>query len=370
MSNAFKFTGVYSQMRKQILSFMLILLTVVGVQAQTNNNSAVSYMSFLSSKLVNRPLTAQETNLIRSQGQASFGQIITSWTDDPRFFQSAKQYVELLLATNGSNDGVNFDLPGYLGLDIARRKRPYKDLITAQNCVNQNGQNIPCDTGAPFTAGVLTTKAFMKKAQGAYNIARAGKLMTEFLCTTYPLPDALEPKLNQADMVPELGTTSGAITFGNGNNCYSCHSQFGHHTQFFVKFDLNGNYVANATGLQSLGATDGFSQNNLLVSHLREPARARSESSQILGRPAANLQEASQVIANSNLFLPCAIKHLMRHFLRLTDQNMASIKPDLFEKITQDALALNPDPSFSHLLTAIITNPNVYNSFRKTGALP
>ncbi len=374
MFNSFNIHGVHNKMIKLIIIFSFTLcchLNLNQALAQTTTpQQALSYMSYLSSKLINRPLTSQESSLIRSQGERAFAQIIDGWSNDSRFHQSAKQFVELLLATNGSSNGINFDIPGYLGLDIARRKRPYTDLITASSCVNAQGDTTACDTGAPFNAGVLTTRAFLRKAQGAYNIGRAGRMMSEFLCTTYPLPETLEPRLRAQDMVPEFATMSGAITFGNGNNCYSCHSQFGQHTQFFVKFDLDGTYRAGATGLQSPGATDGYSQNNLLVSHLNDPVRARDESSQILGQRAANLQEASRVIANSTLFLPCAVKHLMRHYLKLSDQNMASIKPDLFRTIAEEAKVLNQNPSFSHLIQAIVTNKSVFESFKKTGALP
>jgi hypothetical protein len=356
--------------------FIYITLGLIFNWAEFSNaqtvsaNQAVSYMSYLSSKLVNRPLSSEEVAQIRSQGTQAFPIILEAWSNDARFHQSVRQYVEVLFATNGSSNGINFDLPGNLGLDIARRKRPYSDLVTAQSCVDAQGNITACDSGAPFSAGVLTMRAFLRKAQGAYNISRAGKMMHKFLCTTYPLPDALEPKLRVTDLISEFATVSGPITFGNGNNCYSCHSQFGHHAQFFVKFDLDGNYRANATGLQSVGATAGYSANNLLTSHLVDPLRARDESSQILGQRASNLQEAARVIANSSLFLPCAIQHMMRHFLKLSDQNMASIKPDLFKKISDDAKVLNQNPSFSHLLQSLITNRSVIDSFVKSGALP
>jgi hypothetical protein len=163
---------------------------------------------------------------------------------------------------------------------------------------------------------------------------------------------------------------AGAITFGNGNNCYSCHSQFGHHTQFFVKFNLNGLYVASATGVQNPGATDGFSQNGLATSHLRDAARAGQEQSQILGRPAANLRDAALAITQSPRFLPCAAKNLMKHYLRLSDQNLETVKGDLYQRIALDARALQSEPSLSHLLISVIAHPAVFDSFRNSGAQP
>ena len=350
------------------ISFLLASPFVFGQSSDVV--AAKSYMSLLSSQIVGRPLNASEINLIERGAERSFSQIVRQWVSSPEFLDSAQRYVEVFTRTSGQSGGVSYDLPGYIGRDIARRSRPYKELITANSCVDRNGNQTACDTGSPFSAGLLTTRAFLRTTKGAYNISRAGKMTSRFLCSTYPLPQSEEPKLDRAALVPEFATTSGEITFGNGNNCYSCHAQFGKHTQVFIKFNLDGTYVPSATGLQVTGATDGFSNNNLLTSHLRDPVRAQSERSEILGQPVQNLREAALVMANSQRFLPCAVQNMMRHFLRLSDQNMLSIKTDLYQVIANEAIRLRSEPSFSHLIEAIVTNANVYNSFKNSGARP
>lgn len=357
---------------------LFFVMTLFGFSlisfAQTNQTSdstqAISYLSTLSSQIVHRPLNPTELNLLRNNGSGAFRQIVTAWFSETAFIDSAQYFVENLLRTSGSNSNANFNLPGNLGRDIARRQRPYSDLVTANTCVNASGQNISCDSGASYTAGVLTTKAYLITNAGPYNIGRAGKLVDKFLCTSYPLPDTEEPKISEAELISQFATTAGTITFGNGNNCYSCHSQFGHHAQLFVKFDLSGNYRANATGVQNPSATDGFSVNNTMTSHYRNATRAGSESAQFLGRPAANLAEAARTLSQSSRFLPCAVKNLMVHYLRLPPESVASVKPDLYQQIAASASDLRRDPSFSHLLTAIITNPHVYESFKQSGVLP
>lgn len=356
---------------KKLKLILLLFLTPSYLYAQVADaDQAVSYLSLFSTQIVHRPLTAAEVTQVRSQGSAAFGTIIARWFLEPEFINSSQIFVENLMRTNGVSETTDYNLPGNLGRDIARRNRPYTDLITANTCVNAAGNNMACDTTAPFTAGVLTTKAFLSTAKGAYNISRAGRMMDKFLCTTYPLAEIDEPKLQVNQLIDQFATQNGAITFGNGNNCYSCHSQFGLHAQFFVKFNLNGVYVANANGLQNPAATDGFSTNGLATSHLRTPASAESESSRILGQNAANLSEAARIIAQSSRFLPCAVKSMMQHYMRLNTQSAASIKPDLYNELARVARLQQPAPSISHLLTAIITSPDIFNSFKRSGARP
>ena len=357
-------------MKKCFLGFILFLISLSARAEVVDADQAVSYLSIFSSQIVHRPLTAAEVTQVRNSGAAVFQQILDKWFLEAEFLNSSQIYIENLLRTSGVTATADYNLPGYLGRDVARKNRPYSDLITANSCVNSAGQNISCDTAAPFVAGVLTTKAYLTTAKGAYNISRAGKLMDKFLCTTYPLADVEEPKLRQEELIGQFATQNGTITFGNGNNCYSCHSQFGLHAQFFVKFDLNGNYIPNATGIQNTLATDGFSNNGLATSHLKDPARSGLENSHILGKNAANLADAATIIVQSSRFLPCAVKSMMQYYMRLTSQNIETIKPDLYSEIARQAKLKQAAPSISHLLSSIITDPSVYNSFKKSGARP
>jgi hypothetical protein len=358
-------------MKKCIFSLILIFTFPVTSFAQSATNAQVlSYMRYLSSKMVHRSLTSAEATRLQSEGRAAIAPIVEQWTREENFSQSVRIYVENLLQVSGTSNGINYSLPGNLGLDIARKDRPYGDLLTASQCVNASGQVIACDTNAPFSAGVLTTRAYMVKYAGAYNISRAGKMTYKFLCMEYPFPQNEEPPLTQQDLIPQFATTAGAITFGNGNNCFSCHSQFGHHAQFMVKFDANGFYQANASGLQNPSAGDGASFNGLMTSHMVNSTRAANERSQMLGRPAANLAEAARAIVDSRRFLPCATKNLMKHYLKLKDQDVATIRPELLDEITKIAKTRDPQPSFADLMITIISHPKVLESFTKTGVQP
>ncbi len=352
------------------LLFIMSLISVQTYGQVVDADQAVSFLSVFSSQIVHRPLNSAEVAQIRLTGSAAFAPIVEKWFLEPEFLNSSQIYIENLLRTSGVTETADYNLPGNLGRDIARKGRPYADLITANSCVDSTGRSIACDTNAPYVAGALTTKAYLTTAKGAYNISRAGKLTSKFLCTHYPIADLEEPKLKVEELIPQFATQSGAITFGNGNNCYSCHSQFGLHAQLFIKFDLNGNYISNATGVQNPAATDGFSTNGLATSHLKDPARSGLETTRILGRNVANLADAAQVITQSSRFLPCAVKSMMHHYLRLSSQTEASVKPDLYNDIAKEAKIKQASPSISHLLSAIITHPAVYGSFKKSGVRP
>lgn len=357
-------------MKRFIFIILMLCIPSLARSQAADAPEAISYLSNLSTKIVHRPLTSAELTQLQANGADAMGNIVKAWFSDVRFIDSAQFYVENLLRANGTSAAANFNLPGNLAREIARRELPYSNLVTASSCFNSSGQSTSCDSGSPVQAGVLTTKAFLITNGGPYNIGRAGKLISKFLCSTYPLPETEEPKIAQADLIDQFATTAGKITFGNGNNCYSCHSQFGHHTQLFIKFDLGGTFRSDADGIQNPAATDGYSTNNTMTSHFKSPARAGSQNSQFLGQSVANIREAALVMSKSPHFLPCAVKNLMVHYLRLPTESVSSIKPGLYKQIAADAQALNSNPSFSHLLISIITNKNVYDSFLQSGVRP
>ena len=88
----------------------------------------------------------------------------------------------------------------------------------------------------------------------------------------------------------------------------------------------------------------------------------------MLGRPASNLVGAAQAIVQSRRWLPCGVENLMKHFLKLSDTQLRAVPHDLFVQISRDARGLRPDPGFAELLEAIVTNPFVFQSYRRAGA--
>lgn len=355
-------------MRKSIL----ILCALIGLNAVADSENAQvqSFLGYASSMMVRRPLTMSETKQIATQGRAAINPIVSAWSTEPAFADGAKGFVDQLFHVGGTNANINYDLPGNLAKAIAAKKRPFAELLTSNTCYDPNGNPIACDTGAPFTAGIFTTRAFLDSWNGAYNIRRAGKIIFYILCQSLPMPEDVEPKVKASELIAEFATSDGKVQFGNGGNCYACHGQFSRHAQLFVKFDKTGKYFGGATGLGNPNAVaPGFSTNNTFTSHFSNPTTAASERSEILKRPAANLAEAAVVYTQRPEFLQCGVKNLMKYYLRI-DGEIEKIKPDLFRNIADRARSRNPNPGFGDLALEIALDPTVFNSFIKSGARP
>lgn len=323
------------------------------------------YLNTVASTLVQRPLTDAEI-----AGTDPIPQVVEAMVNSPRFLESSRIFMEQLMRSNGSADGVDFDLPGNLMALIVKNKEPYSNILTANTCVDKNGASIKCDSNAPYTAGVLTTRSFLLNHAGPFNIARSNYLLKTFTCLAYPMSPTLEPPLKIEDMVLPFATTNGkgfGADSGNGTNCYLCHSQFGKHAQLFVKFDRQGLYVADADGLQDMAPNAGAGYTNKLtyVSHFKDAANAESEKSEYFGKPAANLREAALTIAASNQFLDCSIRKVLGHYLRLQDSTTNSIPSDLIAAIRDEVKANAKEPTFQTIVSKALGNETVINSFIK-----
>ena len=350
----------------------LSLLSSLEFQTQTPPSEKLSlkqYLSRLSSTIVHRPLTNNEISAIgkMTTDAESRDEIIKSmisdWVSSPRFPPALRKYVEALLRTSGETTEIDFGLPGYLAEHIAKNDLPLSTIITSQTCVDENGNSIACDSGASFGAGVLTTRAFLAANKGPYNLSRAGRLLHSFACKSYPLDTKKEPPIPKKDLIPVFAATNGE-GFGNGTNCYLCHSQFGKHTQLFVKFNDKGIYEGTANGLQNPNpqVAGGHSIEGLYTSHFLPENLAENEESEFFGEPAKNLGEAAKILAKDPQFMNCAAKNILGFYLRLKDTTLIEVDESLFEDIANRALAQSNDPSFGDLIISVFSHPDIIRS--------
>ncbi|MGE0526220.1 MAG: hypothetical protein AB7G93_02470 [Bdellovibrionales bacterium] len=337
------------------------------------SQSAVTfYLSNLSSTVVGRPLSQAELSLIQGKRQEAISEIVNTWMDDAYLADSARLMTNINLSASGTADGVNYNLPGNLAKYIVKNRLPYSQILKADYCVADDLNKTACDTGAPYVAGVLTTRAYMKKNVGRFNLRRAGKLLKEFACREYPMETTIQRPLDASRLIPMFQVLEGSkdMSFGNGQACYSCHSQFGAHAQLFVKFDTLGKYVPEATGIQASGVEKGLSTGNLYASHLQNPVEAASESSQMFSREVRNLKEAADVLAESPLFLECAIRKVLKHFLRLDASDAERIGIGLIQEIATQIRSEEPDPTFQTIVNKSLIHPLVIESVLKQGEAP
>lgn len=366
-------------MRHVIYKYTLLVL-IIGLSIGPLTNSAAladevddtrAYLGQISSMVAGRPLTESEITIINSKGRQAIPEILNSWLQTPFFIKSANMMLETQLGVSGEANDINFELPGNLMSYIVRNQLPYSEILTANYCVDNSGQKTGCDTGAPYTAGVLTTKAFMYKNSGRFNLGRAGKMLHQFACREYPMEANIQIPLQREELIPMFQVLKGDdnAAFGNGAACYACHSQFGAHAQFFVKFDAFGNYRPSATGEQDPEAEPGASIDNLYTSHMIDPTAAKSESSQMFGRQVSNLRGAAVALTENRLFLECGIRNTLKHFLRLVDSDSEKIGLSLIQEIASNIKATNPDPSFQQIVVEALKHPKVMQSTLKAGEL-
>lgn len=322
------------------------------------------YLGHLSSMINGRPLSPTEQNTALQEPNA-IDIVVSSWTQSAHLESAAQDMLNRLLSTSGQNQNVNWNLPGNLIRYIVKSKLPLSEVITANYCVADNLTKTACDTKAPYQAGVLTTRAYLMANKGRFNLSRASTLLKTFACQEYPMPTTLQPPLEKTDLIEmfardkvEAGEN---IEFGNGFACYKCHSQFGAHTQFFVRFDQNGIYQPNATGLQMPGAEPGVSENQLYVSHFNSATnRSSSETSNMFGAQVNNLSQAAQEMAKNPIFLECSIRNTLGYFLRLDQKIKYDIDPALIKTIASSIESENP--TFQEIVNKTFTNKKVIES--------
>ncbi|MCA9707908.1 MAG: hypothetical protein KDK70_18800, partial [Myxococcales bacterium] len=260
-----------------------------------------------------------------------------------------------------------YELPGNLAAEIAREGLPWSTILTADYCVDAQGEHIECDTGAPYAAGVLATRAYLIANKGRFNLSRAKLMLETFACRIYPMEHTIQPPLDKPTLIPMFraeGEEDQTVEeaqggFGNGVGCYFCHSQFGAHAQLFVKFDAEGLWRQDATGQQNPYDELGRSFDGLYTSHMHDPYEAAEETAQVFGQQVANLREAGEVIADNELFPQCTVKNLVAHAFDLkagaTDDISAELVEGLAERITTD----EPDPGIAQYVLGVFTDERV-----------
>ncbi len=328
------------------------------------------YLSRIAPVVAGRSLRYEEDQQISQQGQDAIEPMLRSWVAEPGFAEAIRYLVQEQLRASGEREGVDYELPGNLAAEIARDELPWSTLLTADYCVAADGTHIDCDTGSPYAAGVLTTRAYLISNKGRFNLSRAKLMLETFACRIYPMEHDIQIPLDKSSLIPmfqaetedEQQVEEAAGGFGNGIGCYFCHSQFGAHAQLFVKFDADGMWREDATGQQDPYSELGRSFDGLYTSHMLDPFQAADESTQVFGEPVANLREAGEVIADHELFPQCTVKNLVAHAFGLHAGATDDIAADLVERIAARVTADDPDPSIGHYVVEIFTHDDVIDA--------
>jgi hypothetical protein len=330
----------------------------------------LTYARQLATTLAGRPVTAEERVLIAKEGAKSIKPLLKSWLESAFFPKAFRSRVDMMLSTSGKRNSVDFNLPGNLAAYIASNKLPIETLLTADYCVGASGAQIECDTGAPFNAGVLGTRAFLMGHTGRFNLGRANSMLNAFACVHYPMSSTLQPPTPKDELITNFRVTSkdeadeqGAGGFGNGLACYGCHSQFSAHTQLFVKFNDVGVYSAAATGIQSKTLEFGRSDGGFFASHFVDPVRSADERSNMFGSEVQDLSQAAKVLAASESFKECMVSKVITHGMNLDSESAGKITREALQEIVKTLPANNA--SIQDFYLAVLSHSIVLDAFAK-----
>jgi hypothetical protein len=330
------------------------------------------YMQYIGPALLGRTLSDAETDLLTQEGDAAMKPMFESWFAEPGFAEAVRGMMELKLSASGKRGDVDFGLAGYLVRHIVQNKQPWSTVLTSQTCYDAGDAPMPCDTGAPYTAGVLTTRGFLAGNEGRFNLSRAHTMLKTFMCRDYPHEETLQPRVEtmrlklmfRAMSAEDQKVAEAAGGFGNGLACYSCHGQFSLHAQPFVKFDKTGLYLPDATGLQNPTGQLGEGTNGTAASHWEAPELAKLEASQWFGAEIGSLAEGAAVIAKHDRFRECTLQHLLDLGIGINasyDTGLKGLKvdPTFLTEIASAVSAAMPDPTMQALATVLYADSRV-----------
>lgn len=329
---------------------------------------ATTYLSRIAPMLAGRVLNDTELASIGQNPTAAVRTTVDAWTRAPYFKQAARDMIARKLYVSGERDGIDFDLPGNLAEYIVANNLPYATIITADYCVDGSGMKRECDTGAPFAAGVLGTRAYLASRAGRFNLTRASTMMLAFAGSRYPMDVTMEPRVEKTQLIKmfQAETTAEQTDervvggFGNGEQCYTCHGQFAPHAQVFVRFDQDGHYREDATGVQGTGPTAELGRSELeglYASHYQDAAQSKSERSQMMGQPVANLAEAAKILAQSPKFVATSARNMLEYVLAVDGNTKVDEK--VLNSIADAALAVNAQPTLSTITLETFASSHV-----------
>lgn len=333
---------------------------------------ALDYMRYIGPSLIGRVLTDEEEAEISAGAASAVKPIVETWVKDDGFVEAVKSMLEIRLGSNGKRGTVDFNLPGYIVRHVVKNNLPWSNVVTSTSCYDASDKAIPCDTGAPYTAGVLTTRGFLAGNEGRFNLGRARAMLLTFMCRDYPAEPELQPYIDKprlklmfrASNAAEQMVAEVAGGFGNGLGCFGCHGQFSNHAQPFVKFDKAGNWLSDATGAQSTTGQLGESDHDTMASHFENATEAASEKAQWFGAEIENLAGGAAVMGKSPRFQECAVQQLIDMGVGLdlgfdTKVKGLAVMNDFLTDIAASVAKVSPDPTMQELAIATYSDVRV-----------
>jgi hypothetical protein len=262
-----------------------------------------------------------------SEGIVGYERVVKSYLDMPEFRASQMNYYRNYFEMAGMGaDNVNFDEPANLAVYLVTNDIDFREVLTADYCVNNNLEKIPCSSFrdpalAPVqAAGVLTTRAFLVKWSAPFNFRRVAKAFHAFSCREYP--DDRDEGLLEAEISDNIKAFNSKT---ETPVCYNCHRSMNPRASLFYLYDQKGYFNLNPNPDPRVGEiavtdTGGAST----VRHILNPGvKARYH-----GKEVSTLRDYGQIFSRTQHFRDCVARRLTNQMLgrKATDPLMSQMQ--------------------------------------------
>jgi hypothetical protein len=309
------------------------------IQSQ-NNEARQSFLSGLytaddlskairaaSLKLVNRPPTSDELTKAR-QGLAQYNSVIDSYLEAPEFYTQLKRYFQDSFEMAGVVDNINHDEPANLAVYLVKNNIDYREVITADYCVDNNLNKIACSSFSKNpadannqAAGAITTQAFLKKWASAFNFFRTREIMQNFACKNYPNENEAGMKAEEIAGSAEVATFN--LTSGSPA-CYNCHKSMNPVASLFFSFDRKGFF--NAIPNDNRAANEKILRVTTQVAKV-EDLLVNNVKPEFHGEEITSIRDYASKLSNNQIFRDCVAQRFSQFILN--NSHLERIPPEL-----------------------------------------
>ena len=200
----------------------------------------------VSLKLMKR-LPASDEIATAAASQEGYDRVLDSYLNSETFASVILEYSKNMFEMGDQvADGVNYNEPANLAAYLAVNDLDFREILKADYCVNDDLEKIECSSfsdsadAQEYAAGAITTQAFLKKWESAFNFRRVSKAFQLFACKEYP--DVKDSGLS-AEMISESVKEFACSDCSPA--CISCHRSMNARASLFYTFDRKGQFNPN-----------------------------------------------------------------------------------------------------------------------------
>lgn len=308
--------------------------------------------------LLKRLPTQDELNQVTEGGLLAYDKVIRKYVSDPEFKNTMVKYHEDYFQMGGKRpagdpDTTDYSEPANLATYIIINDRDYREIITANYCVvgsslatdfskcssslfnpiNPNQADYRSmagdDLNSPggVAAGVLTTRAFLRKWAAPYNFRRVKNAFSAFACSEYPdESDDGMPVTEISGQSDGKGSTADFNSLTQSPVCYSCHKNMNPRAALYYNFKKDGFFdglTIDKHYAPGNGNTPGDVQDNEnnMTTYIYKILNSGTAAAPVVkdpvykGKTVKTLREFAFLLAQSEKFRKCIPQRFYNYFV-------------------------------------------------------